>query len=260
MKDSKLEEYNISRMTVEKGAISWEGHVVQIPGIVRVWAAEIPRKSFPFNMVLIMLMIALCSPRVLNLTVMLVIVTAYVLAHVLSHRSNAKTNGIRHVNLELCNGEICSFATENEAFAVELYETLKTLLTDGPHDSHYEILFENGGKIMDRLKPVSAEKSADIAEAEPAAETESELELELDRESGSTIMIELKKLHKRCTEKKEINNEILALIKEARDLTVKNDKDGLKAVFGRFVTLGLINDCNELGLDCLLQEIKSAIY
>ena len=53
---------------------------------------------------------------------------------------------------------------------------------------------------------------------------------------------------------------MLSLINEAASLIEKNDRVGLKSVFEKFISLGLINDCNELGLDSLLQEIRATIY
>ncbi len=39
-----------------------------------------------------------------------------------------------------------------------------------------------------------------------------------------------------------------------------NDKTEAKKFFGNFITMGLINDCNELGLNALIDEIKANIY
>ena len=35
---------------------------------------------------------------------------------------------------------------------------------------------------------------------------------------------------------------------------------GLTAAYKKFVTMGLISECNELGLDKIIQEIKASIY
>lgn len=260
MKDLKIEEYNISQMTIEKDIISWKGHVIRVSGILRIWISHAPKKPFPLNLVLILLMLALSCSKVLNLSVMLVILTAYVLVHLSFRKTHGKSNGKNHLNLELCDGTVYSFVAGNEAFADTLLETLKNLLTVGSGEFHSDILFEGDGKIIDQLEPVRTTESVDIVGAELFEKLELEFESELVQKSDRNTMRELKKLYTHYVKKTDIDQEILTLINEARDLTVKNDRNGLTSVFGRFVTLGLISDCNELGLDCLLQEIKSAIY
>lgn len=247
MKDLKIEECKISRMQIEKGVISWDDHGIRIPEIVRTWVGDIPKKSFPLNMILILLMIALSSPSMLNLAVMLAILTAYALAHIVYWKSDIKNRGTKHVNLELSSGKIYSFATESEGFAGELHETLRNLLAVGSTGLRREILFEDGGKIIDQpeaprlIEPIT---SATVRGSAP----------------DSPIMRELQKLHELYTAKVAVDNEIVALIDEAKTVTAENDRNGLKVVFSQFVTSGLINDCNELSLDSLLQEIKSVIY
>ena len=43
-------------------------------------------------------------------------------------------------------------------------------------------------------------------------------------------------------------------------MTESGERSSLTAAYKKFVTLGLISDCNELGLDKIIQEIKASIY
>lgn len=74
------------------------------------------------------------------------------------------------------------------------------------------------------------------------------------------IIRELQKLAMHYTKNSEINNEILSLIEKTIQSLNMNDKNEAKKFFSSFVTMGLINDCNELGLNALIDEIKANIY
>lgn len=247
MEELKIKEYKISRMTIENDVISWEGHALRIEGIARAWVGGMPEKSFPFGMSLILLMIALSGQRVINMAVMLVILGVYLIAHFISWKSAAGTSKTDHVNLELYSGNIYSIAAGSELFAGRLHEVLKNILAAGTESPHYEIRFGDGGEIIDHSEDEKPAE-ASIMEAKQVAGQNGE------------IVEELKTLYECYTRKTDSDSEILSLINEAGRLVEKNDKDGLKSAFGRFVTSGLINDCNVLGLDSLLQEIRTMIY
>ena len=53
--------------------------------------------------------------------------------------------------------------------------------------------------------------------------------------------------------------QVLNLMQTAR-LIETDDKEGLKSTLREFISQGLIGECNELGLDSLIQEIKNNIY
>ena len=114
--------------------------------------------------------------------------------------------------------------------------------------AHCEIVFENGGEIINQTKQEEPEKASSV------------LELNVSGGLNGQIVQELKRLYGSYTKKTDTNSEVLLLINEAASLMEKNDRVGLKSVFEKFITLGLINDCNELGLDSLLQEIRATIY
>ena len=78
MEAQKIKEYNVSRMSIEKNVISWEGHAVRLPGVVRIWVGDSPRRTFPISMVLILLMIALSGPGIVNKAVMLAVLGIYI--------------------------------------------------------------------------------------------------------------------------------------------------------------------------------------
>ena len=45
MEAQKIKEYNVSRMSIEKNVISWEGHAVRLPGVVRIWVGDRDREQ-----------------------------------------------------------------------------------------------------------------------------------------------------------------------------------------------------------------------
>ena len=71
---------------------------------------------------------------------------------------------------------------------------------------------------------------------------------------------ELQVLYENYTKKEDTDNEILAFLEELIGLTESGERSSLTAAYKKFVTLGLISDCNELGLDKIIQEIKASIY
>lgn len=248
MEEQRIKEYNISRMMIRGDVLSWEGHALRIQGISRIWVGEAPKKPFPRTMVFIGLLLALSGVRVVNTALMLVLLAVYLLLCGIPRKQGTSAGGTDHVNLELVSGEIYSFAAGSEAFAGKLYETLKQLLEAGGDSPHYEIMFEDGGEIIDRDREDRQEKMPGMMEAEQADAP------------GGKLAGELKKLYECYTAKADTDGEILSLINETGNMVKKNDREGLKSAFGRFVTSGLINDCNELGLDSLLQEIRMMIY
>ena len=71
---------------------------------------------------------------------------------------------------------------------------------------------------------------------------------------------ELQGLYENYSKKEDADSEILAFIDEMIGLTESGDRSGLTAAYKKFVTMGLISECNELGLDKIIQEIKASIY
>ena len=249
MEAQKIKEYNVSRMSIEKNVISWEGHAVRLPGVVRIWVGDSPRRTFPISMVLILLMIALSGPGIVNKAVMLAVLGIYMGIHLRSgKKTDMQTGGKDHVYLELCSGMVCSFESGSESFAMEFYEVLKHHMEGDAGMAHCEIVFENGGEIINQTKQEEPEKASSV------------LELNVSGGLNGQIVQELKRLYGSYTKKTDTNSEVLLLINEAASLMEKNDRVGLKSVFEKFITLGLINDCNELGSDSLLQEIRATIY
>lgn len=249
MEALKVKEYQISRMTIEKNVISWEGNAVRLPGVVRIWVGTMPKRTFPMRMVLILLMIALSGERLVNMAAMLAILGIYIAVQFMPRKQPDKGKGENnHVNLELCNGRVYSFASGDEAFAARFYEVLENLLEDDTGDSHYDIVFENGGEIIN------------YGEQEESEAPSSVMEIRVSEGQGAQIVQELRKLYTSYTKKTDSDSEVLSLINEAAGFIEKGDKPGLKAAYEKFVTLGLINDCNELSLDSLLQEIRATIY
>ena len=163
MEPQKIKEFNVSRMTIEKNVISWKDHAVRLPGVVRIWVGDSPRRTFPISMVLILLMIALSGPGIVNKAVMLAVLGVYIGTHLRSGKNtDPQAGGKDHVNLELCSGMVYSFASGSESFAMELYEVLKHLMEGDASMSHCDIVFENGGEIIDQTKQEEPEKTSGV--------------------------------------------------------------------------------------------------
>lgn len=248
MGERNVKELKISCMTIEKNVMSWEGHGLRMEGISRIWVGGVPEKSFPYSLALIMLLVALSGPTMIHVGVMLLVLGVCLAVYFTSRKSVSGASEPDSVNLELCSGKIYSFAVESQEFAGELYELLKQLMAEGGGSSQIEVVFRDGEKIIDHSQDDKPLEAPNIMEVTQAAG------------SKGQIVEELKKLYGCYTKKTDIDSGILALINEAGSLIEKNDKAGLKDVFSRFVTSGLINDCNELGLDSLLQEIRTMVY
>ena len=112
--------------------------------------------------------------------------------------------------------------------------------------SRLQISFLGDGKIIENTE-IEKESSSSIQNVMASGINE-------------PIIRELQKLTLYYTKNSEINNEILSLIEKTIQSVNMNDKIEAKKLYSSFITMGLINDCNELGLNTLINEIKANIY
>lgn len=241
--------FKLSHMKIEGNVISWEDHALRISRISQVWSGPRPPQPFPVRSAMILLFIALAARRTGDTAVMLAILALSLLVWAFCRRSGRNT---RLVNLGLSTGEVYSFVPANEDFSRQLCLTLTGLLAgNGPAD--YEISFQGDGAITARKPPEP--------ETEPEAGPQpTVLEADLPAGKDGQLISELQKLYRCYTNKNSTGSQILDLINDTSRLIKLNDKEGVKAAFTKFITLGLVNDCNELGLDSLLREIMTVLY
>lgn len=246
MSAHKKHIFKISHMKIEGNVLSWDDHALRISGISHIWAGPRTEHPFPYQSALILLFIALASRRIVDTVVMLVILVFYLGAWALCSRSGRNT---KLVNIGFSTGAVYSFAPPNDSFAQQLCGTL-TGLMEGNNTVDYEISFLGDGTITALTPP------------EPAPQPKAATVLEASMPAGKNgqLISELQQLYQCYTKKNNTGSEILDLINDTSRLIEINDAAGIKASFTKFVTLGLISDCNELGLDSLIKEIKAILY
>lgn len=245
MSAQKKHIFKISQMKIEGNVICWDDHALRISDISQVWAGPRPQQPFPGLPALVLLFIALAGRHPVDTVVMLVLLALCMGAWAFRSRSGRNTN---LVNLGLSTGEFYSFVPPNDGFGRKLCRTL-TELMEGSGPADYDISFQGDGEITARMPPEP--------EPEPRATV---LEAGIPAGKNGQLISELQKLYQCYTNKNNAGSEILDLINDTSRLIERNDKEGIKAAFTKFITLGLINDCNELGLDSLIQEIMTMLY
>lgn len=240
--------YTVTHMKIDGKLLSWDDHALRISGISHIWAGSEPERPFPVQSALVLLFIALAAGRTAKTVVMLAILALYLGAWAVNRRS-AKDNSLVHIGLT--SGAVCSFVSPGGGFGREFIRTL-TGLMEGNGAAGYEIRFEGDGQITLLTPP----------EPEPAPESKAANVMEANLPAGPSGRLagELQKLYQRYIQKNDTGSEILDLINETAGQFARNDKEGINACLTKFVTFGLVNDCNELGLDSLIQEIKNSLY
>lgn len=233
-------QYKISNIQIKDGLISWENHTVRSSGISQVWLGELTVKPFPAELFLILLFIALAGTHVVC---MLIALAASAAVWLLYHRTGGAE---KMVHMKLLDGDVISFSAHDEDSIAEFYEAVKSLTEDG---TALEILFDENGKAV---------KSSE----EDAAKDTTQAKVKTVNRSAASgpLTQELQVLYENYTKKEDTDNEILAFLEELIGLTESGERSSLTAAYKKFVTLGLISDCNELGLDKIIQEIKASIY
>lgn len=246
---NKFYKYKVTEIGIKNDLITWENNALPLSGISRIWTGGLPQMPFPSGVALILLFIALSGPGIINMLVMLSILAVGAAAWLLHYRSG---NTERWMNLELYSGEIYSLSTGSDNFVDQFYDALKDSF-GGITPPGREINFNMDGKIVNIAKEEPVKE-------EPLKETPGIMGISSQDTKNSQLVSELQKLYQSYIKKADTNSEILNLINDAARLIEANDQDGLKASFKKFVLAGLINDCNALGLDSLITEIRSSVY
>ncbi|WP_313257643.1 hypothetical protein [Lacrimispora sp.] len=234
-----------STITIEENTIRWENHMIKTANISHIWMGNCSDKPFPFHFVLILLLIALSGTSPASIIGILLALILYPAAWFYWNRKRESSIGI---NFEISSGKIYSFVCNNKEFTLQAYDLISNLLSKRNTTSSLQISFLGDGKIIDNSE----------AEKEPS----SSIQVVNVMASGinEPIIRELQKLSLHYTKNSEINNEILSLIEKTIQSINMNDKIEAKKFYSSFITMGLINDCNELGLNALINEIKANIY
>lgn len=232
-----------STITIQENTIRWDNHMIKAANISHIWMGNCPAKPFPVQFVLILLLIALSGTRPVNIIGILLTLILYPLYWFYLNRKQENFKGI---NFEISSGNIYSFLCDNEEFTSQAYDLISDIISKGSTSSNLQISFLGDGMIID-----NSEK-----------EKESATDSQIVAASGANdpLIKELQKLSMHYTQNNEMNKEILNLIEKTIQSLITNDKTEAKKSFSCFVTMGLINDCNELGLNALIDGIKANIY
>lgn len=232
-----------STITIEENTLRWENHMIKTANISHIWMGSCSDKTFPYHFVLILLLIALSGSSPASIIGILLALILYPIAWFYWHRKQESSIGI---NFEISSGVIYSFVCNNEEFTLQAYDLISKLISKRNTDSRLQISFLGDGKIIDNT--------------ETEKESSSSIQNVMASGINEPIIRELQKLTLYYTKNSEINNEILSLIEKTIQSVNMNDKIEAKKFYSSFITMGLINDCNELGLNTLINEIKANIY
>lgn len=149
------------------------------------------------------------------------------------------------VHVMLSSGHVLSFTADDEALVMQFYDVVKRLV-DGSMKT--ESRFDAEGILEIQMEETTEEPISKM-ENYPAISA-----------PQNPLVEELQKLHQCYVSKTDLNREIMQLINDTGMDIKAGDLAKIKASYEKLVTLGVIQDCNELGLHSLIQEIKSHIY
>ncbi|WP_313582277.1 hypothetical protein [Lacrimispora sp.] len=234
-----------STITIEKNTIRWENHLIKTASISQIWMGSCTNKPFPVHFVLILLLIALSGTIPGNIIGILMALVLYPIAWFYWNRKQENSKGI---NFEISSGKIYSFVCNNEEFTRQAYDLISDLISKNSAASKFQINFLGDGKIIDN------------SETEKELSSDSQMVNVMASRLNEPIIRELQNLFTHYTQNNEINKEILSLIEKTIQSLNANDKIEVAKSFSSFITMGLIKDCNELGLNALINEIKANIY
>lgn len=246
MKDLKNQVFKDAQVTVKDQAIQWEAFTIPLSGIARFWPGERPKEPQPsFFLLLLILLTAVGASfpgTVFSAAMALIILVIIGLCELKDTKIG--------VNIELSSGTVCTFVTEQEAFASEVCELIRARMSDREEPDTAVIWFIGEGKIE---KEEKEEKSKKPRRIEPASQQS------VSAQSGLAAA-DLMKLYEHEKEKESSDEQLLDLIEEILPLIEGSNRQEAKEKFAKIIEMGLIHECNELGLNALLEEIKACVY
>lgn len=229
-----------SDITIEGNAIRWEKQLLRADAIVRIWQGNCTCSKFPVKFAILLLFIALSGSTgqiIIRLLALLLLLAVW-------EYQQRKQMKYRGIHLESSTGRVYSFISNSEPFTEQAYERILELFAEGTPFSKLEIDFSGDGKIIEHSEEARENQAMNI----------------LSNGINGQIIKELQSLLNDYRKKKEANAEILNLLENTIQAAAKDNKEELKKFFGKFITMGLIEDCNQLGLNSLISEIKAYIY
>ena len=244
MTSQKNMVFKDSTMIIEGNTVRWENHMIKTSAISRIWMGNGPKESFPVRLSLLLFFIALSGPNLISIIGMLAVLALYLASWFYRYGKRRDTKGI---HFESCSGKIYTFLSANDDFTLQAYELIRESIAEDKEDANLQLSFSGDGKVISEEPPKEASEEIQVLNV-------------VARGANEQVVKELQKLFVSFTHKNEANKEIAELIEETIRLFNINDLAGTKKSLGQFIVMGLINDCNELGLNALIDAIKNSVY
>lgn len=241
-KTSKANQYHISNIHINRNAISWETHILRASDISHAWIGPLLTKPYPIYRFLLLLFLMLTAHNLISIFAMTALLVIGSVLWVYSHRPRMAKPA---VHLMLLSGHILSFTADDASLVNQFYDVVK-LLPGRSMKSEFQ--FDADGNLEERSDEETEEPVSTIADISAISAPQ------------NPLVGDLQKLYQSYSSKADATDEIKLLIHDTSALIETGDRDGIKTSFKKFVTLGMIQDCNELNLNSLIQEIKNSIY
>lgn len=252
MKDLKDQVFKNAQVTVRDQTLQWDAFTVPLSGIARFWAGERPKEPQPSFFLLLLLFLTAVGVSfpgtVFSAAMALMILVIIGLCELKETQCG--------VNIELSSGTVCTFLSEQEAFAAQVCELIKARVSDHEESGTAVIRFDGEGKIEREEKEEKKKKEEKLKKqhrTEPAG-------IQSVTTRSGLAAADLMRLYEHEKEKEDPDEPLLDLIEEILALTKENNRQEVRERFTKFIEMGLIHQCNELGLNALLEEIKICVY
>lgn len=258
MKNLNRKIFKNAQVTLEGNLIRCENNSIQISNVSQIWAGGLPKVRIPMNLVLVLLSMVFIGYYFINSTFIVITALGSVFFLVCNYWIQVEYRGL---NLELCSGEIYSFVSKNTVFVNRVYHLINQIIAKNNDTTIYNISFKGNGEIIINPEVLTAEElTAEKLMVKKSAEDNREIPnmLNLDRITEQLYM-EINELYIDYRKRDDIDAEILSLIGQTAQQIGTGDKKSLKESYSKFITSGLINNCNELALNFLIEEIRKNV-
>ena len=159
------------------------------------------------------------------------------------------------VNLELNSGSVTTFLSEDNDFLTEVYELLCVIVLQGRCEGAYTLDFRDSTIVYEE-----EEKEEEVEEVIPILEEEEKEKVQfIISPGGDSVRQELLILLENIKNSDSPNLEAKQLLEKiiiCRD----GNCSQLQELYHTFLQFSLINNCNELGLNQLIDEVKAKIF
>lgn len=245
MKDSKHQVFKDVQITMKDQTIRWETYTIPLAGISRFWSGERPKEPQPSFFLLLLIFLTAVGVSfpgtVFSAAMALIILVIIGLCELKETKKG--------VNIELSSGEVCTFLSEQE-FSAQVCDLLRERVAAGEGSETVVIRFDGGGSIEKEAEEIRTDKPHPRERAR----------LQVTNARLGLAAADLLRLYDNVRERENPDEFLLDLIEETLLLVEENNRQEAKKNFSKFIELGLIHQCNELGLNALLDEIKSCVY